>query len=292
MNMTRLLPLPFACFFALVAAGIARGQDFEGAQRLPSVDADETLPAPAAASSTHDGAQAALGVGTMLGNTDFFRSYWDPWEGALEVGLNGTDGNTETFNIRTGAKAKLATERLVRTIEGVYIDKRANGVQTARTGLLDGRLEWPMAGSPWNYFVHSLLEYDEFKAFKERLSADTGFGYEFIQNEVTTLVTRAGLSTSREFGGPDDKFNPELLLGLEFKHNFNDKHRIGFKVDYYPTITDFADFRLNSNAYWEMVLSDAWGLSLKVAVIDRYDSTPHGAKPNDLDYSTLLIWAF
>jgi hypothetical protein len=31
---------------------------------------------------------------------------------------------------------------------------------------------------------------------------------------------------------------------------------------------------------------------LKLSVIDRYDSTPQGARPNDLDYSTLLLWTF
>jgi hypothetical protein len=41
-----------------------------------------------------------------------------------------------------------------------------------------------------------------------------------------------------------------------------------------------------------MALSKVWGLSLKLSVIDRYDSTPQGARPNDLDYSTLLIWVF
>ena len=45
-------------------------------------------------------------------------------------------------------------------------------------------------------------------------------------------------------------------------------------------------------AGWEIALCKAWGLSLKLSVIDRYDSTPQGARPNDLDYSTLLIWVF
>ena len=31
-------------------------------------------------------------------------------------------------------------------------------------------------------------------------------------------------------------------------------------------------------------------LSFKLSVIDRYDSTPDGRKPNDLDYALLLLW--
>lgn len=219
-------------------------------------------------------------------------SVWDPWEGNVELGLNGTEGNTETFNIRLGVTAKHKTETLVQTLQFTTIQKSANGAMTANTALLDGRLEWPMPNSPWNYFLHGLAEYDEFKAFNVRLSGDTGVGYEWIQNDVTTFITRTGLSASYEMGGPDNTVHPELLFGGEYKHKFNATHSISLKADFYPNVQDFSDFRLNTVASWEIALAEAWGLSLKLSIIDRYDSTPQGAKPNDLDYSTLLIWTF
>lgn len=217
---------------------------------------------------------------------------WDPWEGSVELGMNGTEGNSQTFNIRFGVTAKHKTETFVQSIQLTSIQKSANGNTTANTALLDGRLEWPMPNSRLNYFIHGLAEYDEFKAFDARLSGDTGFGYEFIQNDMTTLVGRSGLAFSHEIGGPDTTVHPELLFGGEFKHKFNPTHSISMKVDYYPDVTEFGDFRLNSQASWELALSQAWGMSLKFSIIDRYDSTPQGAKPNDLDYSTLLLWQF
>ena len=217
---------------------------------------------------------------------------WDPWEGNVELGMNGTDGNSETFNIRLGVTAKHKTDTFVRSLQFTTIQKSANGVTTANTALLDGRLEWPMPGSRWNYFIHGLAEYDEFKAFDARVSGDTGFGYEWIQNDATTFITRTGLSASNEIGGPDSTVHPELLFGAEYKHKFDKTHSISFKADYFPDVTEFSDFRLNSQASWEIALAQAWGLSLKLSIIDRYDSTPQGARPNDLDYSTLLIWSF
>lgn len=217
---------------------------------------------------------------------------WDPWEGNVELGMNGTDGNTETFNVRLGVTAKHKTETLVRSLQFTTIQKSANGVTTANTALLDGRLDWPMPGTRWNYFIHGLAEYDEFKAFDVRLSGDTGFGYEWIQNDMTTLISRSGLAFSHEIGGPDNTVHPELLFGGEYKHKFNPTHSVSFKTDYYPKVTDFTDFRLNSQASWEIALAQAWGLSLKLSIIDRYDSTPQGKRPNDLDYSTLLLWSF
>jgi len=219
-------------------------------------------------------------------------AFWDPWEGSIELGLSGTEGNTQTFNVRFGATAKHKTDDLIQTLQITSIQKSANGATTANTALIDGRIEWPMPQSRWNYFLHSLTEYDQFKAFRYRFSADTGLGYEFIQNDLTTLLGRAGLSASKEVGGNDGNFKPELIFGGEFKHKFNPTHSVSAKVDYFPNVTRFSDFRLNSQASWEIALSQAWGLSLKLSIIDRYDSTPQGARPNDLDYSTLVLWQF
>ena len=101
-----------------------------------------------------------------------------------------------------------------------------------------------------------------------------------------------GLSASHEIGGPNNKTNPELLFGGEYKHKFNETHLISAQMSYYPNVTNFTDFRLNTQASWQIVLSQVHKLSLKLSIIDRYDSTPEGAKPNDLDYSTLLLWTF
>ena len=31
---------------------------------------------------------------------------------------------------------------------------------------------------------------------------------------------------------------------------------------------------------------------LKIGVVDRYDSTDEGKKPNDIDYKTVIVWSF
>jgi putative salt-induced outer membrane protein YdiY len=275
-------------------------------QRLPPIEAvlveaapAEEIPAPAnptpvpAATKGESEAKVEGQVIDFVPGWQVWQpAFWDPWEGNVELGLNGTDGNTETFNVRFGVTAKHKTDSLVQTFQLTSIQKRANGVTTANTALLDGRLEWPMAGSRWNYFMHSLLEHDQFKAFTYRISADTGFGYDFIKSDATTLLGRAGISMSREIGGTNDVTKPELLFGGEYKHKFNDTHNISAKIDAFPNLENFGDIRVNSQAAWEMALSKIWGLSLKLSVIDRYDSTPQGARPNDIDYSTLLLWAF
>lgn len=281
------------CAFAAVAPSV-RAQFFdEGLSRLPAPDdpaaqiwQEPVAPGPA---TPVDEQKVILDV---PGWHVWSPAFWDPWEGNVELGLSGTEGNSETFNVRFGMTAKHKTPTFVQTLQITSIQKSADGVTTANTALVDGRLEWPMPQSRWNYFVHGFWEYDEFKAFQYRISGDTGPGYEFIQTDTTTLIGRSGVSVSHEVGGPENAWNPEILFGGELKHRFNPTHSISAKVEYYPTITAWSDYRLNSQASWEIALAAAWGLSLKLSVIDRYDSTPEGARPNDLDYSTLLLWTF
>jgi putative salt-induced outer membrane protein YdiY len=217
---------------------------------------------------------------------------WIEWDGSFEVGLNGTEGNTQTFNLHSAAKLKRKTEFVEQTLEGRWIDKSAAGVNTARNGFLEGRSEWPWQNSPWSMFVHGLIEYDEFRAFDARVAADAGLGYKLLENDLTTIKARFGASGSHEIGGADDDIRPELLGALEFERKLSDRQKLSGSVEYYPDVTDFADYRMNTRVSWEVVVDPVWGLSLKFSAFNRHDSTPGGLKPNDIDYSAVMLWSF
>jgi putative salt-induced outer membrane protein YdiY len=280
-----------------IVPGFALAQELAGGESAETIrlPAPEELPPPEAVAEASPSDQPQF-QGEMFAEPEAWTmwspAFLDPWEGNVELGLNGTDGNTNTFNIRLGALAKRKSEFRSEQLQITSIQKRANGLTTANTALADGRIDWPMPSSRFNTFIHSLIEYDQFKGFDYRISGDAGVGYEFLQSEITTLIGRVGASASREIGGPSNATSPEILLGGEYKHKFNATHQISAEMSFYPNVTDFADYRLNSQASWQIVLSQVHNLSLKLSLIDRYDSTPQGAKPNDLDYSTLLLWTF
>ncbi len=213
------------------------------------------------------------------------------WEGNVELGINGTSGNSETFNLRAGAQARRKTERSLLTLMTTYLQNTTDGDVTANRNFSEARHEW-LNRSRWTPYVHGLLEYDEFRDFDLRLTADAGVGYQFIETDVTNLLGRAGFGGSKEFDSPDDDFKPEAVFGAEFRHQLSSRQSLEINVDYYPSVEDFNDFRLNSTLNWVFVLDEANNLSLKLGVIDRYDSTPGDRKHNDIDYSLLLLWAF
>jgi putative salt-induced outer membrane protein YdiY len=215
-----------------------------------------------------------------------------PWEGHVELGLDGSEGNSQRVNFRFGADAKLKTDHDAIGLDFDYHRNTSHSEETAHRAFFDWKYEWLFADSPWTWFAHGTVDYDEFKAFDVRVSIDAGLGYQFIDTEVTTLVGRCGGGWSREIGGPDDEYVPEAVFGMDFERQLTERQKLTATVDYTPDVTDFRDFRLKTKAAWEVVLDAEMNLSLKLSVLDRYDSTPHDAKANDVDYAATLLWSF
>ena len=212
------------------------------------------------------------------------------WEGGFEVGINGTSGNAQTFSMRTGANLKRETDRTKATLDMTYAKTEADSVETQNDGFLRSRVDWKMGESPWAIFTRLGLEYDEFKSFDIRLQLSGGLAYNFIDTEATELTGRFGAGASREVGGVDDSWQPEANFGLDLERKLTDRQKLTATVDYFPAWDDFSDYRIVSNAGWEVLLSEASNLSMKIFVIDQYDSTPDQSKANDIDYSLLLLW--
>ena len=214
------------------------------------------------------------------------------WKGNFELGFNGSEGNSETLNFRFGFDAKRKTDANILDLDLDYHKRTADNKETANRMFLDSRYEWLHGDSPWTSFVHQTAEYDEFKAYNVRVALDLGVGYQFLDNDATSLMGRLGSGVSHEIGGPDRNVVPELTWGLELEHQLTKRQKFRASTEYVPDVTDFADFRLTTKLDWEVLLDEDWNLSLKLGILDRYDSTPNGSKPNDLDYSITLLWNF
>ncbi len=119
-----------------------------------------------------------------------------------------------------------------------------------------------------------------------------GVGYYWIRQDDFNFVTRFGAGASQEIGAPNDDWVAEALFGIDADKQVNARNKLKAKVDYYPAWEDFSNYRLVADFAWEILLDDSDNLSLKLAVTDRYDSTPQGAKPNDVYYSLLLLYKF
>ena len=213
------------------------------------------------------------------------------WEKGLELGINGSSGNAQAFSLLSAGRLRRETDRSILGIDIVYAKTEANEVLTQHYAFLNSRFDYKLGESRWSLWNVTRLEYDEFKAFDLRLAINGGLGYDFIRNDRRKLTGRFGAGASREFGGENEEWVPEAVFGGDYLHKISDKQRLNITTDYYPAWEDFADYRLVTQAAWEMLLDEATNLSLKIGVLDRYDSTPGlGLKENDLDYFITLLW--
>ena len=212
------------------------------------------------------------------------------WEGSFELGINGSEGNAKAFSILAAGGLKRETEQSTWVIDAIYAKTEANNVLTQEYGILTSRYDWNLGDSRWFAWTGFGLEVDQFKAFDYRVRVNGGIGYHFIKNDRTTFKGRFGAGASKEFGGPDVSWTPEAVFGLDLDHKISDKQKISGTVDYYPAWDDFADYRVVTTVGWEILLDEATNLSLKVGATDRYDSTPQGLRPNDIDYYITLLW--
>ena len=308
-----LLSLRSVCFTSLLwtlLTATALAQQFDDLSLLPPVEdeivpaqldppvveevppeaiaAEEVLPPPAGADEAAAAAAAAelqdpWFYPNMLCSEEF-------WETSLEFGINGTTGNAQTASFRSGSDIKHKTNCNTLAMNLVYARTQANGVETQHNAIATVRDDWDFCGSRWSLFAKEVTEYDEFKAYNVRLTTNAGIGYFLIQTDPAKFKVRMGSGFSHEIGGPNDDIVPEAVYGVDLEWKLTERQKLESTADYLPEWSDWDNFRIDSKLTYSIQLNDTPNLSLKLSLIDRYDSTPEGRKPNDLDYSLLLMW--
>ena len=214
----------------------------------------------------------------------------DIWDGSIEFGSNGTHGNSTTFSVFAGFDLERKTTPGRFDLDLDFSKKRASGILTTHRTLVDIAHFWIRKDNPLSWFAKGGLEYDEFKQFDIRMKANAGLQKMFVDEEQLQLSWRIGAGMSQELGGVDEQVTPEADFGMIMNRKISSRQSIQVTSDYYPDWSNFSEYRFESKASWEIVIDKEHGWSLKLSLVDRYDSTPHGRRPNDLAYSLVLVW--
>ncbi len=265
--------------------------------------AGETLPGPDLSAPAAAGLPDATGDAVVeLPDTDAeveSQSLWStpfcwihpaPWDTGIELGLNGSSGTSNSMSVRTGGYMKRSSRFSKLDLSGYYNNTRSDGTTTQSNAELDVRNDWLLDdSSPWTLFATGTLFYDEFQAFDIQVNGQLGIGYRFVDDADMSLITRLGAGASREFGGPDEEWIPESLVGLEYDRQLCTTQKLFGKLDYFPSWQDVGEYRMVAEAGWEIELVQPSNLSLKISANDRYDSNSDGTDPHLVNYSVLLL---
>jgi len=219
-------------------------------------------------------------------------SFWEGWKGSLELGVNGSEGNSQALSARGAINLKRETSKIVTTAGFLYTYGTQDGDKNLDHAELNLRNDWKI-GSPWRIYATGKSEYDTFQDWVWRTSVFAGLGYEIIKNDDTLLLGRLGAGVTKEYGSSKQRIEPELDIGLDWEHKIDERQKIFATIDYYPSLHRFTTYRVDAKAGYEVVVDPAHSLSLKLGLEDRYNSNPgDDKKKNDLLYFATIVYSF
>lgn len=215
------------------------------------------------------------------------------WSGNFDIGMDGSEGNTETFNIHFGFHAQRKTDFNILTLGIDYNRQTSNTIANEERLYFDGRFEQLLGESRWSSFVHQTIEYDQFQPYNVRDTTDIGLGYRILDREKVTLIGRFGGGFMHEYGGPNNgEYVPEAVFGSQFEVQINSRQKFVGSVEYAPDVCELTHYRVRTQAAWEVLLDEDHNLNLRIGILDRYNNEPSDARKNDLDYAMMLMWKF
>lgn len=215
------------------------------------------------------------------------------WDRHLELGVNGADGNSNTFLGRAGLHVGRKTDFHRTSIDGAFLLTRDDGEDTAKNAFLQAQHDFLAPHRRWFPFLLARWDYDDFRDFDHQLALSTGVGYDILKSERFELSGRLGAGVSRRWGGVDDDWTPEALIGVSGAFHVDSRQRVTFYVTQYPDLSDLAEYRNLAGAAYVVDVGERDGISLKLGLDNEYYSNVGpDKKRNDVKYYGALLYDF
>lgn len=207
-----------------------------------------------------------------------------PWTSALDFGLSGSQGNTETMKLRTGFDVRYDSPDDFFLLNALYILNMNQQQEIENKAFLLTRNELPLDwGLAW--YVQGQLEYDAFRTVYFRVASHSGVSFAAIQDGSQVFKVRAGVGTDYELGLPTPgQWVPEGQAGIDYEYKLTANTRFTSSADWYPDLHNIGHYRVRVRVSFDIMIDPDLNLLLRIGAFDRFDSQPYGSKRNDLDY--------
>jgi putative salt-induced outer membrane protein YdiY len=211
----------------------------------------------------------------------------DRWRVALELGYNGSTGNTRLMVLTTGFRIKhLQTELLELEWQGALRYGESEGDVVARSIRTSFTADY-RPQERWSPFVFMQAERDRFRRLDARTSLGTGVKHTFTRNEQRELsLSAAVLHHHENFSEPQGAGALDSRTEARWSVRWRGFRQIGtvVRVDnttfFKPVWNDSGDYDLDSSTALAVRLSERVGL--KFSHTFRRDATPPpGVEHND-----------
>lgn len=225
-----------------------------------------------------------------IAGTRFLRG----WKKQLQLGFNGSKGNSETQDILAGARGSYADDAKRWQVDSGYVRASTDGTRTKSQAFAMAMRDFLFPGKRVFAFASGRYDWDQFQDWDHRLSLAAGAGYALLDGEKLDVRGRLGLAGTKTFGSPgDDRWVPEAVIGLESEWLPAERQRLTAYTTFYPALSGSGGFRNLTGVDWSLRIADGLGLSLNLGVQNEYESeVAPGIEPNDLLYRAALLYDF
>lgn len=214
------------------------------------------------------------------------------WRGRLELGINGTSGNSDRFSAQGRTEARRVTDinKLLLYIQANYSEN--NGVRSQNESKIGGRYESEVSPR-WSWYTRAEVEQDEFEEIDLRSTIVLGMSYSILEEQNQTLAARLGLGYQREsFEDNPTEENMILDFGYDYMLQVRDWARLTQDLTYYSGIDQpTEELRLVVNTAAEVPLTPGQQWKLRLGVTHEFDDQPvEGVENLDTTYFLNLVY--
>ena len=213
--------------------------------------------------------------------------FLEGWDKDLTVGFSGSEGDTDEADVLVGASLGYSDDHRHFELDGRYELSYADDEIDDHNARVTALRDQLFPDSRWFFFNYAAYDYDDFEAWKHRVSTGMGPGYRIIPKGAFQLTARAGPFITYEFGDEEDA-RPEGAFGLFSLWTIREGNTVRLSDIFLQTL-DHWEYRNVSRLEWKIRVTAARGLSLKFGVDNEYDSASEDSKNDFTYYSALSI---
>ncbi|MBI4661023.1 MAG: DUF481 domain-containing protein [Verrucomicrobia bacterium] len=206
-----------------------------------------------------------------------FRKFLAAWNGEAEVGLNlafsSKDRQTYAGRFRASHLHSMPNQRSLKNdLDYLVSYGRTDGVLSDNR--MDGswKLEYDLGK---RFLVYNAVGagYDEIRRIDLRYDVGPGLGYKWVTRTNLVFSTELGGNYQEQFFSNDgSKRRYSLRLAEESWWQIASKLRLDEKIEFFPEIDHFGDYRIRLESNLSYLLPN--NLTLKLTVIDLYETDP------------------
>jgi hypothetical protein len=218
-------------------------------------------------------------------------------EGKWNLGLvfggsatNDDEGEKTSVNARGRADRKRPGSETTVSLSYIYKLNKGEVDDNNLTGILHQL--WPKEESPWFYLVNARYDYDSFRSWRQRIQAQGGAGYRFIDEEKLRLRPFAGLGFRKDIDSQEEAFPIEAVAGMDFALGHEDRQHLDLTAMYFRALTD-NEYRFVNTLEWKVPILRKGRVSFNIHLDYEYASEPDPGFPhNNYSLTWGLQWDF